>query len=127
MARSGVAKQLTILGSTGSIGTSTLALVEGWPNQFDVRVLVAGRNAELLAEQALRYRPDAVGLADEAGKTVLREALAGSDIEIMCGEAACTELARRPVDMVVAGIVGLAGLPSVLLRLSMRTLRTQGR
>ena len=109
-----MAKQLTILGSTGSIGTSTLALVEGCPEQFDIKVLVAGRNAGLLAEQALRYRPDAVGLADEAGETVLREALAGSGIEIMCGEAACTELARRPVDIVIAGIVGLAGLPSVL-------------
>ena len=109
-----MAKQLTILGSTGSIGTSTLALVEGCPEQFDIKVLVAGRNAGLLAEQALRYRPDAVGLADKAGETVLREALAGSGIEIMCGEAACTELARRPVDIVIAGIVGLAGLPSVL-------------
>ncbi len=114
MARSGVAKQLTILGSTGSIGTSTLALVEGCPEQFDIKVLVAGGNAGLLAEQALRYRPDAVGLADKTGETVLCEALAGSGIEIMCGEAACTELARRPVDIVIAGIVGLAGLPSVL-------------
>ena len=97
-----MAKQLTILGSTGSIGTSTLALVEGCPEQFDIKVLVAGRNAELLAEQALRCRPDAVGLADKAGETVLREALAGSGIEIMCGKAACTELARRPVDIVIA-------------------------
>ena len=70
MARSGVAKQLTILGSTGSIGTSTLALVEGCPEQFEIKVLVAGRNAGLLAEQALRYRPDAVGLADKEGETV---------------------------------------------------------
>ena len=49
-----MAKQLTILGSTGSIGTNTLALVEGCPEQFDIKVLVAGRNAGLLAEQALR-------------------------------------------------------------------------
>ena len=114
MARSGVTKQLTILGSTGSIGTSTLALVEACPDQFDVRVLVAGRNAELLAEQALRCRPEAVGVADEDGAAVLRDVLAGTGIEIFQGEEACADLARRPVDVVVAGIVGLAGLPSVV-------------
>lgn len=114
MARSGVARKLTILGSTGSIGTSTLALVEACPDQFDVEVLVAGRNAVLLAEQALRFRPKAVGIADATGLEVLREGLAGSGIEIVHGEAACADLARIQADVVVAGIVGLAGLSSVL-------------
>ena len=114
MARSGVAKQLTILGSTGSIGTSTLALVEACPEQFDVQVLVAGSNGHLLAEQALLCRPRIVGIADAESLPVLREALAGTGIEIVHGEAACAELARIPVDVVVAGIVGLAGLTSVL-------------
>ena len=110
-------KQISIFGSTGSIGTSTLALVEACPDQFDVKVLVAGSHAGLLAEQALRHRPETVGLASEAHAGELTAALAGSGIEIVIGEAACTALARRPVDVVVAGIVGLAGLPSVIAAL----------
>ena len=111
-------KSLTILGSTGSIGTSTLALVDACPEAFDVKVLVAGSNTALLAEQALKYRPDIVGLASTADAAALREALAGSGIEVAEGEDACTELARRPVDVVIAGIVGLAGLPGVLAALA---------
>ena len=110
-------KQISIFGSTGSIGTSTLALVEACPDQFDVKVLVAGSHAGLLAEQALRHRPETVGLASEAHAGELTAALAGTGIEIVIGEAACTALARRPVDVVVAGIVGLAGLPSVIAAL----------
>ena len=110
-------KQISIFGSTGSIGTSTLALVEACPDQFDVKVLVAGTHAGLLAEQALRHRPEIVGLASEDHAAELACALAGSGIEIVVGEDACTELARRPVDVIVAGIVGLAGLPSVLAAL----------
>lgn len=110
-------KQISIFGSTGSIGTSTLALVEACPDQFDVRVLVAGSHAGLLAEQALRHRPEIVGIASEEHAGDLTAALAGSGIEIVVGDAACTALARRPVDVVVAGIVGLAGLPSVIAAL----------
>ena len=110
-------KSLTILGSTGSIGTSTLALVDACPDEFAVRVLVAGSNGALLARQALKYRPDIVGLASPEGAESLRDALAGSGIEIVVGEDGCTDLARRPVDVVVAGIVGLAGLPGVLAAL----------
>ena len=110
-------KQLSIFGSTGSIGTNTLALVEACPDQFDVKILVAGSHAGLLAEQALRHRPETVGLASEEHAAELTAALAGSGIEIVIGEAACTALARRPVDVVVAGIVGLAGLPSVIAAL----------
>jgi len=112
-----VAKKISIFGSTGSIGTSTLALVESCPGQFDVQVLVAGSDAELLAEQALRHRPAFVGLASDANIDALRSALNGSGIEIVGGEAACTSLAREPVDVVVAGVVGLAGLPSVIAAL----------
>lgn len=112
-----MAKKISIFGSTGSIGTSTLALVESCPDRFDVEVLVAGTGAALLAEQALRHRPAYVGLASEENADVLRSALKGSAIEIVVGEAACTALAREPVDVVVAGIVGLAGLPSVMAAL----------
>ena len=114
---SGVAKKISIFGSTGSIGTSTLAIVESCPDQFDVQVLVAGTGAALLAEQALRHRPAYVGLASDENVDVLRSALKGSGIEIVVGNAACTALAREPVDVVIAGIVGLAGLPSVMAAL----------
>ena len=112
-----VTRQISIFGSTGSIGTSTLALVEACPDRFDVKVLVAGSHAGLLAEQALRHRPEIVGLASGEHAADLAAALAGSGIEIVVGEDDCTALARRPVDVVVAGIVGLAGLPSVIAAL----------
>ena len=111
-------KSLSILGSTGSIGTSTLSLVDSCPDDFDVKVLVAGSNSALLAQQALKYRPDIVGISSSAEASKLRDALAGSGIDVVDGDAACTDLARRPVDVVVAGIVGLAGLPGVLAALS---------
>lgn len=112
-----MAKKISIFGSTGSIGSSTLALVESCPDRFDVHVLVAGNDAEFLAEQALRHRPAYVGLASDENADVLRAALKGSGIEIVFGDRACTALAREPVDVVVAGIVGLAGLPSVMAAL----------
>lgn len=112
-----MAKKISIFGSTGSIGTSTLALVERCPDAFDVTVLVAGTNAALLAEQALCHRPACVGLASDDNADILRSALKDSGIEIVVGAAACAALAREPVDIVVAGIVGLAGLPSVLTAL----------
>ena len=112
-----MAKKISIFGSTGSIGSSTLALVESCPDRFDVHVLVAGNDAEFLAEQALRHRPAYVGLASDENADVLRAALKGSGIEIVVGDRACTALAREPVDVVVAGIVGLAGLPSVMAAL----------
>ncbi|MBU74494.1 MAG: 1-deoxy-D-xylulose-5-phosphate reductoisomerase [Rhodospirillaceae bacterium] len=114
MVRFGVVKQLTILGSTGSIGRSTLAIVDACPDEFSVTALVAGSNWKILSEQALAYRPSIVGIADENSLDSLRAALAGSSIEIVAGEGPCAAIAAIPVDVVVAGIVGLAGLPAVL-------------
>ncbi len=114
MVRSGVVKQLTILGSTGSIGKSTLAIVDACPDEFSITGLVAGTNWKMLSEQALAYRPSIVGIADENSLDPLRTALAGSGIEVVAGYAACAAIAATPVDVVVAGIVGLAGLPAVL-------------
>ena len=112
--RSGVAKRLTILGSTGSIGKSTLALVRACPEAFSVTALVAGQDWKTLAEQALAFQPSIIGIADEAALDSLRDAVAGHGIEVVTGAVNCAELAAMPVDVVVAGIVGLAGLPSVL-------------
>ena len=114
MVRSSVVKQLTILGSTGSIGKSTLSIVDACPDEFSVTGLVAGTNWKMLSEQALAYRPSIVGIADENSFDPLRTALAGSGIKVLAGEAACAAIAASPVDVVVAGIVGLAGLPAVL-------------
>ena len=114
MVRSSVVKQLTILGSTGSIGKSSLAIVDACPDEFSVTGLVAGTNWKMLSEQALAYRPSIVGIADETSLEPLRTALAGSGIEVVAGDVACAAIAAIPVDVVVAGIVGLAGLPAVL-------------
>ena len=107
-------RRLSIFGSTGSIGTSTLALVDAAPERFTIECLVAGGNYSLLAEQALKYRPRVVGLRDETGLAALQTALAGSGIELVSGQRDCDALARIPVDIVIAGITGLAGLGSVM-------------
>lgn len=107
-------KRITIMGSTGSIGTSTLDIVAAAPESFTIHALVAGSNASLLAEQALKFRPKFVGINDERQLASLQSALVGTGIEVVAGTDACTSLAAEPVDIVVAGIVGLAGLPSVM-------------
>ncbi len=110
-------RRLSIFGSTGSIGTSTLALVDAADERFKIECLVGGGNHTLLAEQALKYRPKIVGLCDETKLPSLHAALAGSGIEIVGGQRDCDDLARIPVDIVIAGITGLAGLGSVMAAL----------
>jgi 1-deoxy-D-xylulose-5-phosphate reductoisomerase len=109
-----VIKTITVMGATGSIGQSTLALVRQFPELFSVEALVAGSDAEGLAALAREFRPKMIGLHDLTKLDQLRSALADIDVEIIAGEAGCTQIAASPVDMVVAGIVGIAGLPSVL-------------
>ena len=109
-----VIKTITVMGATGSIGQSTLALVRQFPELFSAQALVAGSDAEGLAALAREFRPKMIGLHDLTKLDQLRTALADIDVEIIAGEAGCTQIAASPVDMVVAGIVGIAGLPSVL-------------
>ena len=109
-----VTKTITVMGATGSIGQSTLALVRQFPELFSVQALVAGSDAEGLAALAREFRPKMIGLHDLTKLDQLRSALTDIDVEIIVGEAGCTQIAASPVDMVVAGIVGIAGLPSVL-------------
>jgi len=111
-------RRLSIFGSTGSIGTNTLSLVDEAPDRFSIHALIAGNNHRLLAEQALKYKPDVVGLADKAGFDALKTALADTGIRIVGGAEACDEIAREPVDLVVAAITGLAGLGSVMAAVS---------
>ena len=109
-----VIKTITVMGATGSIGQSTLALVRQFPELFSVQALVAGSDAEGLAALAREFRPKMIGLHDLTKLDQLRTTLRDLDVEIVAGEAGCTQIAGSPVDMVVAGIVGIAGLPSVL-------------
>lgn len=109
-----VTKTITVMGATGSIGQSTLALVRQFSELFSVQALVAGSDAEELAALTREFRPKMIGLHDLTKLDQLRSALTDIDVEIIVGEAGCTQIAASPVDMVVAGIVGIAGLPSVL-------------
>ena len=107
----GRAKRLTIIGSTGSIGTQTLDIVAAHPERYTVTALVAGSNAEVLAQQALRFRPQVAVIANEKKLPALRSALAGSGIDVQAGQAAVAAAAAHPdTDMVVNATVGYSGL-----------------
>ncbi|MCT8546076.1 1-deoxy-D-xylulose-5-phosphate reductoisomerase [Glaesserella parasuis] len=106
-------QKLVILGSTGSIGKSTLSVVDNNPEQYQVFALVGGKNVELITEQCQQYQPRFVALDDEQAAAKLKENLTalGLKIEVLAGQKAIYELASHPeVDMVMAAIVGAAGL-----------------
>lgn len=107
-------RRVSVLGSTGSVGRSTLELMvqtqASGAAAYEVEALVAGSNLELLAEQALRWKPRVAVLADDRRLGELRERLAGTGIEVQGGEQAAIEAAARPADWVMAAIVGSAGL-----------------
>ena len=107
-------RRISILGATGSVGTSTADLVRRNPDAFDVAVLTANRNAADLAVLARELRPDLAIVADETAYSELKQALTGTGIEVAAGADALVQAAREPVDMTVAGIVGAAGLDSAL-------------
>jgi 1-deoxy-D-xylulose-5-phosphate reductoisomerase len=107
-------KRLAILGSTGSIGTQTLDVAARFPERFRVAALAAGRNVELLAQQAKQLRPERVCVPDASDLLRLREALSGTGIA--CTDDV-TEIAGADVDLVVAAQVGHAGLLPVLAAL----------
>lgn len=108
-------KKIAILGSTGSIGTQTLNVVRRHGDLFAVEVLCAGSNAELLVAQALEFNPNAVVIADESKYEQVRKALTATDIKVFAGEAAIEDLMTMDsIDIVVAAIVGFAGLRPTL-------------
>ena len=111
-------RALTILGSTGSIGTQTLEVVENLPGEFRVVALTANRNIELLAHQARRFEVEAVALADPTGADELRERLAGSGIAIHSGRAGLLEIAGRDdIDLCLNGLVGGGGMAPTMAAL----------
>ena len=104
-------KQLAILGSTGSIGRQTLEITERFPDRFSIYALVAGRNVNLLIEQARRYHPEVVCIADESLYDTLKTALTDLPVKIWCGADAIADVVTFPsIDIVVAAMVGYAGL-----------------
>jgi 1-deoxy-D-xylulose-5-phosphate reductoisomerase len=107
-------RRITVLGSTGSIGHSTLSLLAEHPGEFSVVALVAGRNAALLAEQARQHRPAIAVLADESELPQLKALLSGTGIECAAGQQAVLDAASAPCDITVAGITGFAGLAPTL-------------
>jgi 1-deoxy-D-xylulose-5-phosphate reductoisomerase len=110
-------RRISILGSTGSVGKNTVELILNDPNGgrgYVVEALTANTNVALLAEQAKALAPNFVAIGDEALLCDLTDALAGTGITVGAGEAALTEAAARPVDWVMAAIVGAAGLNPTL-------------
>jgi 1-deoxy-D-xylulose-5-phosphate reductoisomerase len=107
-------KRIAILGSTGSIGRSTLSVAESYPERFQIVTLAAGSNCDAAFEQASRWRPRLISMASEAGADTLRSRLKNVElrgVEVVHGAAGTVQVATHPeVDFVVSAIVGVAGL-----------------
>ena len=102
---------VAILGSTGSIGTQTLDVIDRHSELFEVYALTAHSNIDLLVEQARIYRPEVVAIADERHYKTLREALDGLPIKVFAGaDSICQIAAMSPIDTVVTAMVGYSGL-----------------
>ena len=111
-----IRRRVTVLGSTGSVGSSTLDLMDqaevAGSGAFEVEALTGGANIARLAEQARRWKPKIAVTADADRLDDLREALAGTGVEAAAGDGAVIEAAARPADWIMASIVGSAGLRS---------------
>ena len=108
-------KNIAILGSTGSIGTQALDVIRANPHAFTVEVLTANGNANLLIQQALEFNPNAVVIADETKYNFVKNALLKHDIKVYAGNKAIAEVVQMDsVDVVLASIVGYAGLESTI-------------
>lgn len=104
-------KHIAILGSTGSIGTQTLQVIEANPDRFCAEVLTANRNADLLIEQARKFKPGIVVIADEEKYSYVQEALSLEDVKVYAGADAIAQVvATASVDVVVTAMVGYSGL-----------------
>lgn len=108
-------KRIAILGSTGSIGTQALNVIRRHRDLFSVEVLCAGSNADLLIQQALEFEPNAVVIADKSKYKQVQEALDSHDIKVFAGAESMSDLMEmNSIDMVLASIVGFAGLRPTL-------------
>ena len=108
-------KRIALFGSTGSIGTQALEVIRANPTLFEAEILTAQTNDELLITQAMEFRPNAVVIGDAARYEKVKAALASTDIKVFAGESALEEVADFDTyDMMLAGIVGFAGLKPTL-------------
>ena len=108
-------KRIAIFGSTGSIGTQALDVIEANQDKFVATILTAHSNHQLLIEQALKFRPYAVVIGDETKYSATRQALSSAGIQVMAGEQALEDAAALDIyDMMLAAIVGFAGLKPTL-------------
>ena len=107
-------KKIAILGSTGSIGCSTLEVVRSNPQSLSVFSLSAGANVELLAEQIREFRPEVVSVSCAEAASRLSGLVSGLEYELFVGESAVSDVASlSEVDIVMAGVVGFCGLRAV--------------
>jgi 1-deoxy-D-xylulose-5-phosphate reductoisomerase len=107
-------RSVTVLGSTGSVGTQTVDLLAAARDRFRVRALVAGRNVALLAEQAVALGAERAVIADAGRYQDLRRVLSGTGVEVAAGTDAVVEAASLPADWTMAAITGAAGLAATL-------------
>jgi 1-deoxy-D-xylulose-5-phosphate reductoisomerase len=108
-------KRIAVFGSTGSIGTQALEVIEANLDKFSVEVLTAQTNDELLVKQALKYNPNVIVIGDEKKYNKVKEALAKTDVKVFTGETALEEVAAMDIyDLMLAAIVGYAGLKPTL-------------
>lgn len=108
-------KHIAILGSTGSIGTQTLEVIDAHPNHFVASVLTANNNVDLLIEQCLKYAPQTAVITNQAHYTKLKEALAHTSTTALAGEDALSEVVTAPeIDIVLTALVGYSGLRPTL-------------
>lgn len=114
-------RRISILGSTGSVGTSTIKVIQAQKEQYDVQVLTANSNVNLLAEQAKALNARHAVIADETHYDALKSALSGTNIKVSAGQAALNEAASIPSDWIMAAIVGMAGLKPLMVALEQGT------
>jgi len=108
-------RRIAIFGSTGSIGTQALEVIEANPDLFEVEILTAHSNDTLLIEQAIKHRPNAVVIGDENKYQAVKAALSSKDIKVFTGNSALEDVADFDTyDMMIAAIVGFAGLTPTL-------------
>lgn len=104
-------KSIALLGSTGSIGTQTLEVVAAYPDKFELTVLTANRNADLLIKQALLFKPNTVVITDESFYEKVNDALFDADIKVFTGDLALEQVVQMTeVDIVLTALVGFSGL-----------------
>jgi 1-deoxy-D-xylulose-5-phosphate reductoisomerase len=107
-------RTVTVLGATGSVGQTTCTLLAEAPERFRVEALTGNRNAAQMIRLARQLKPAFIAMTDAGAAEQVRETLAGSGVDVQSGDAAVLAAAERPVDWVMAAIVGAAGLPPTL-------------